>query len=180
MVCPTSKLSATVKALDCEYFAVCPDHLYQCDYGRIDGLKPGCITNEQRCDGVIDCNGGDDEMDHNCPCTPEGAVRLVGGIVPYRGRVEHCVNKRWLSQCYSETSLSGHSVRRPPLYRGHLCKSPMLLFPYIFTSVKRAPHYKGQFCMALCDRYKEVSLYYSWGRSDSAVLCRQLGYPSEG
>ena len=41
---------------------------------------------------------------------------------------------------YSETSLSGHSVR-PPLYRGHLCKSPMLLFP------------------ALCDRYKEVSLY---------------------
>ena len=62
-------------------------------------------------------------------------------------------------QKYSETSLSGHSVRRPPLYRGHLCKSPMLLFPYIVTSVKRPPHYKGQFCMALCDRYKEVSLY---------------------
>ena len=62
---------------------------------------------------------------------------------------------------YSETSLSGHSVRRPPLYRGHLCKSPMLLFPYIFTSVKRLPYYKGQFCMALCDRYKEVSLYLS-------------------
>ena len=60
---------------------------------------------------------------------------------------------------YSETSLSGHSVRRPPLYRGHLCKSPMLLFLYIFTSVKRPPHYKGQFCMVLCDRYKEVSLY---------------------
>ena len=59
---------------------------------------------------------------------------------------------------YSETALSGHSVRRPPLYRGHLCKSPMLLFLYIFTSVKRPPHYKGQFCMALCDRYKEVSL----------------------
>ena len=35
----------------------------------------------------------------------------------------------------------------------------MLLFLYIFTSVKRPPHYKGQFCMALCDRYKEVSLY---------------------
>ena len=31
-------------------------------------------------------------------------------------------------------SLSGHSVlRRPPLYRGHLCKSPMLLFLYIFN-----------------------------------------------
>ena len=60
---------------------------------------------------------------------------------------------------YSETSLSGHSVRRPPLYRGHLCKSPMLLFMYIFISVKRPPHYRGQFCMALCDRYKEVSQY---------------------
>ena len=35
----------------------------------------------------------------------------------------------------------------------------MLLFLHIFTSVKRPPHYKGQFCMALCDRYKEVSLY---------------------
>ena len=79
--------------------AVCPDRLYQCDYGRIDGLKPGCITNEQRCDGVIDCNGGDDEMDHNCPCAPEGAVRLVGGIVPYRGRVEFCLNTRWSSLC---------------------------------------------------------------------------------
>ena len=72
-----------------------------------------------------------------------------------------CVNDRVIQKMcqYSETSLSGHSVRRPPLYRGHLCKSPMLLFPYIFTSVKRPPHYKGQFCMALCDRYKEVSLY---------------------
>ena len=60
---------------------------------------------------------------------------------------------------YSETSLSGHSVRRPPLYRGHLCKSPELLFLYIFTSVKRPPHYKGQFCIALCDRFKEVSPY---------------------
>ena len=29
-------------------------------------------------------------------------------------------------------------------------------------------HYKGQFCMALCDRYKEVSLYM---RNHSCEMC---------
>ena len=84
-------------------------------------------------------------------------------------------------QRYSETSLSGHSVRRPPLYRGHLCKSPMLLFLYIFTSVKRPPHYKGQFCMALCDRYKEVSLYllvhFNLRREDNLSIKAKMAGP---
>ena len=101
-------------------YTVCPDHLYQCEYGRVDGLQPPCIENEQRCDGVTDCSGGDDEMEHNCLCE-EGAVRLVGGIVPYRGRLEYCVNRRWLAVCR-----------------------------------------------------------FSWGSRDASVVCRQLGYPSEG
>ena len=40
-------------------------------------------------------------MEHNCPCGPEGAVRLVDGIVPYRGRVEYCRNGRWATMCNS-------------------------------------------------------------------------------
>ena len=36
---------------------------------------------------MTDCIGGEDELEHNCPCGPEGAVRLADGIVPYRGRV---------------------------------------------------------------------------------------------
>ena len=83
----------------------------------------------------------------------DGTCILGGNSYNYTGEVVGMIS------LYSETSLSGHSVRRPPLYRGHLCKSPMLLYLYIFTSVKRPPHYKGQFYMALCDRYKEVSLY---------------------
>ena len=60
-----------------------------------------CISAEQRCDNVTDCIGGEDELDHNCPCGPEGAVRLVDGIVPYRGRVEFCKSGRWSTICNS-------------------------------------------------------------------------------
>lgn len=73
-------------------------------YGRADGQQSPCISNEQRCDGVADCAGGDDELDHNCPCGPNGAVRLVDGIVPHRGRVEYCVNGRWSGLCSSSWS----------------------------------------------------------------------------
>ena len=48
---------------------------------------------------MTDCIGGEDELEHNCPCGPEGAVRLVDGIVPYRGRVEYCRNGRWWTIC---------------------------------------------------------------------------------
>ena len=48
---------------------------------------------------MTDCIGGEDELEHNCPCGPEGAVRLVDGIVPYRGRVEYCKKGRWSSIC---------------------------------------------------------------------------------
>ena len=102
-------------------FTVCPHYQYQCEYGRVDGRQPPCISTEQRCDGVTDCIGGEDELDHNCPCGPEGAVRLVDGIVPYRGIVEYCTNGRWSGIC---------STR--------------------------------------------------WDNNDAAVVCRQLGYPSEG
>ena len=102
-------------------FSVCPDDKFQCSHSRVDGQQPACISNGQRCDNVTDCIGGEDELDHNCPCRPEGAVRLVDGIVPYRGRVEMCRDRRWRSIC------SGR-----------------------------------------------------WDNSDASVVCRQLGYPTEG
>ena len=80
-------------------FSVCPDDKFECPHGLLDGQQPPCISTEQRCDGVIDCIGGEDKLDHNCPCGPEGAVRLVDGIVPYRGRVEYCKNGRWSTLC---------------------------------------------------------------------------------
>ena len=102
-------------------FLVCPDAKFQCSHGRVDGQQSPCISTEQRCDGATDCIGGEDELNYNCPCGPEEAVRLVGGSVPYRGRVETCRNRRWRSIC------SGR-----------------------------------------------------WDNRDAAVVCRQLGYPTEG
>ena len=95
--------------------------MFECSHGRVSDQQSPCISTDQRCDGVTDCIGGEDELDHNCPCGPEGAVRLVDGIVPYRGRVEICKDGRWQSIC------SG-----------------------------------------------------SWDSRDAAVVCRQLGYPTEG
>ena len=80
-------------AIECHF-----DEL-KCNNGRVDGQQPPCISTEQRCDGVTDCIGGEDELDHNCPCGPEGAVRLVDGIVPYRGRLELCKNGWWSTVC---------------------------------------------------------------------------------
>lgn len=87
----------------------------------MDSQPSPCISANQRCDGVTDCIGGDDEFNYNCPCEPDGAVRLVNGIVPYRGTLEFCRNGRWLGIC---------STR--------------------------------------------------WDNADAAVVCHQLGYPSEG
>ena len=101
--------------------SVCPDNQFECPYGRVGDQQSVCISSDQRCDGTIDCTGGEDELDHNCPCGPEGAVRLVDGIVPYRGRVELCVDGRWRTICSSR-----------------------------------------------------------WDHNDAAVVCRQLGYPTEG
>ena len=95
--------------------------MFECSYGLVGDQQSQCISTDQRCDGVTDCIGGEDELDHNCPCGPEGAVRLVDGIVPYRGRVEVCKNKRWTT---------------------------------------------------ICSR--------SWDNRDAAVVCHQLGYPTEG
>ena len=77
--------------------------MFECPYGRVDGQQPPCISSDQRCDNVTDCIGGEDELDHNCPCGPEGEVRLVDGVVPYRGRVESCSKGRWASICNSQT-----------------------------------------------------------------------------
>ena len=74
--------------------------MFECQFGRVDGAQSPCISTDQRCDSVIDCIGGEDELDHNCPCEPEGAVRLVDGIVPYRGRVEFCIHTRWSAICH--------------------------------------------------------------------------------
>ena len=78
---------------------VCPDNKFECQHGCVDGQQPPCICAEDRCDNVTDCVGGEDELEHNCPCGPEGAVRLVDGIVPYQGRVEYCRIGRWASIC---------------------------------------------------------------------------------
>ena len=77
----------------------CPDRMFMCHDGRIDGQQPPCISSEQRCDNVTDCIGGEDELDHNCPCGPEGAIRLVDSIVAHRGRVDFCRNGVWSAIC---------------------------------------------------------------------------------
>ena len=70
-----------------------------CSDGRVDGQQPPCISTNQRCDNVTDCIGGEDELEYNCPCGPDGVVRLVDGVVPNRGRVEFCRNGRWSTVC---------------------------------------------------------------------------------
>ena len=89
--------------LNCKIYTECPDEEFTCSDGQVDGQQPPCISTEQRCDGVTDCIGGEDELDHNCPCGPEGTVRLVDGIVPHQGRVEICRNGRWSTICNSPT-----------------------------------------------------------------------------
>ena len=74
--------------------------MFECPYGRVDGQQPPCISSEQHCDNVTDYIG-EDELDHNCPCGPEGAVHLVDGAVPYRGRVEYCKSGGWITVCNS-------------------------------------------------------------------------------
>ena len=78
---------------------VCAESSFECRYGHIDDQESPCVSAEQCCDGVNDCIGGEDELDHNCPCRPEGAVRLVDGAVPYRGRVEFCKSGWWSTIC---------------------------------------------------------------------------------
>ena len=100
---------------------MCPEHTVECSAGRVDGRTPPCVSIDERCDGEVQCIGGEDELEHNCPCSPEGEVRLAGGIVPYRGRVEICKRGQWFTICG-----------------------------------------------------------YYWDNSDAAVVCRQLGYPTQG
>ena len=78
----------------------CPDDsMFECQSGRVDGQSTPCISREQRCDNITNCLGGEDELEHNCPCSPEGAVRLVGGRGPNSGRVEFCRKSVWATLC---------------------------------------------------------------------------------
>ena len=99
----------------------CPDSMFECKTGRVDGQQPPCISTVQRCDNIRDCVGGEDELDHNCPCEPEGAIRLIGGSGLHEGRLEFCRKSVWAT---------------------------------------------------VCMRY--------WGRGAPAVVCRQLGYTTQG
>ena len=40
--------------------------LFNCTYGDYQCNDGGCYTNEQKCDGVPDCNDGSDEDNHHC------------------------------------------------------------------------------------------------------------------
>ena len=104
-------------------FTECPDNMFECKNGRVDAQNPPCISREQRCDNITDCLGGEDELEHNCPCSPEVAVRLVGGSGPHEGRVEFCRKSVWAT---------------------------------------------------VCDRY------FQWWIGTAAVVCRQLGFSSQG
>ena len=77
---------------------VCSENETLCRDGRVDDPKSFCISTEQRCDGVIDCVGGEDEY---CPnsCSTNGTVRLVGGWSPHEGRVELCSGGEWTRVC---------------------------------------------------------------------------------
>ena len=81
------------------FFAECNDTLFECKSGRVDGQQPPCISNEQRCNSVRDCIAGEDELEHSCPCGPDGAVRLVGGSEAHEGRVELCRKTVWVTTC---------------------------------------------------------------------------------
>ena len=97
--------------------------MFECKTGRVDDQKLPCISAAQRCDNIKDCRGGEDELAHNCPCEPEGAIRLVDGSGPHEGRVEFCRKSVWAT---------------------------------------------------VCNRYNQ------WRTSGPAVVCRQLGYTSQG
>ena len=109
---------------------MCSEGAFECIYGRIDGQEPPYVSTDEQCDGITDCIGGEDELDHNCPCGPEGAVRLVDGFVPYRGTVEFCLGGIWRSIC-SESwddndatvvcrQLGYHSGNHSPLLHVHM------------------------------------------------------------
>lgn len=80
-------------------FTECPDNMFECETGRVDGQNPPCISTEQRCNNITDCLGGEDEMEYSCPCEPEGAVRLVDGSSVQEGRVEFCRKTVWATVC---------------------------------------------------------------------------------
>ena len=80
--------------------------MFECPYGRIDGQQPPCVSNEQRCDNVTDCVGGEDEY---CGCK-EGDVRLVDGSGPYEGRVEFCSDGSWKTVCHNQWDINEAAV----------------------------------------------------------------------
>ena len=104
VLCPTGIASSPIGltliyTLWYYYCSECPDDQFTCSNGRCDGQEPACIPSDKLCDGISDCSEGEDELDYNCPCSPEGAARLVDGVVPHRGRVEFCRNARWTTIC---------------------------------------------------------------------------------
>jgi hypothetical protein len=78
--------------------AECSETDITCRDGRADYQESPCISAEQRCNGIVDCIGGEDEY---CPdsCSPDGAIRLVGGRSPHEGRVELCSGGEWARVC---------------------------------------------------------------------------------
>lgn len=110
-----------------------------CRDGRVDAQQPPCIATEKRCDGVIDCFGGEDEY---CTCSPDGVVRLVGGRSPHEGRLEMCMNGQWARVC--ETGIRGltaavicRQLGYPTESRSHVMCN--FLVDFMYTLVPQMP-----------------------------------------
>ena len=118
----------------------------QCRDGSVDGQMSPCISTERRCDGIIDCVGGEDEYCADA-CSSEGAVRLVSGLGPHEGRVESCQNGEWATLCgrqfWDDTEATVICRQL-----GYPTESKIMIFSYDFCQVVIDPCVTD--AMALC------------------------------
>ena len=158
--------------------AECTDDRFMCSNGLINGHQPPCISTDQRCDGVIDCIGGEDELDHNCPCEPEGAVRLVDGTVPYRGRVEFCKSGWWSTICSyygyiwdnSDAAVVCHQLGYPREGMHHITAHNVVLCMLV-AHITGAEAHRGKFPGAHISQPIVFDYFYCRGSENNLLEC---------